>query len=497
MRTARIHNVRLGFANNSSSDHTLIFLRPGEAREEAWCSPEFGWEMFTLTSREEKAKYVALQFWEVFRVQFHPDREMARRFVEDLLPGVLEWKQKADGPEPEGYVDHQSLMDKLPAQVGTQKEPNLEFARDLRDFVLSDRVAVLGGNDNGDTHPTLEAGGVERVPVDFGSDFQRGVNIVARKDPKYGYWVLFNRETGARTRLSFADEGCHPKVWRASVPELVDLKVTDRCMNGCAYCYQGSTPTGETASFPKLKGIIKELAGVGVLEIAVGGGEPTSHPKFIDIGRECREHGMVANFTTRDIHYLGSGDMKVAMAYYSSCAYTVASPDEVTALSHAAGYHEKGQDWLLEGRLTAQYVMGSTPLEVLGDILTEAERCKVQVKLLGFKRQGRAETFQPYSYDEWVKQVLALDAGDRLDGGYPRARSIGIDTALARESESALKAAHVPKWFYTVEDGAFSMYVDAVAGKVGPSSFCRVEQYRPLKKGKLKETFEAFDLEGP
>ncbi len=30
----------------------------------------------------------------------------------------------------------------------------------------------------------------------------------------------------------------------------------------------------------------------------------------------------------------------------------------------------------------------------------------------------------------------------------------------------------MPSWCYTIEEGKFSMYVDAVAKKMGPSSYC-------------------------
>jgi len=53
---------------------------------------------------------------------------------------------------------------------------------------------------------------------------------------------------------------------------------------------------------------------------------------------------------------------------------------------------------------------------------------------------------------------------------------VGIDTALADEHWQHLLAAGVPEWCMTRKEGQFSCYIDAVAGKIGPSSYCDPEQ---------------------
>ena len=69
-------------------------------------------------------------------------------------------------------------------------------------------------------------------------------------------------------------------------PESIDVKITDYCDMGCAYCHESSTTSGSHADLKTLLGIIHDLpAGV---ELAIGGGNPLSHPD--QIGRaSCRE----------------------------------------------------------------------------------------------------------------------------------------------------------------------------------------------------------------
>ena len=50
---------------------------------------------------------------------------------------------------------------------------------------------------------------------------------------------------------------------------------------------------------------------------------------------------------------------------------------------------------------------------------------------------------------------------------------IGIDTLLAQNTDLS----GFDERLYTLEEGKFSMYIDAVEGKVGPSSFAEEDQY--------------------
>jgi hypothetical protein len=56
----KLYNARLGFANNSSSSHSLLFL-PGTSDDfaEADGRVEFGWGGFTLASPKAKLSYLA------------------------------------------------------------------------------------------------------------------------------------------------------------------------------------------------------------------------------------------------------------------------------------------------------------------------------------------------------------------------------------------------------------------------------------------------------
>ena len=51
----KIHNIRMGYATNSSSSHSIIVMAHPPA-DEAPEDDEFGWSNFTLSSREARSR---------------------------------------------------------------------------------------------------------------------------------------------------------------------------------------------------------------------------------------------------------------------------------------------------------------------------------------------------------------------------------------------------------------------------------------------------------
>ena len=126
--------------------------------------------------------------------------------------------------------------------------------------------------------------------------------MVARYDSPH--WVVFNRGTGAKVRLTFTTcppgpyqdnpvtedtlkarkflKGPQVEVTKAAAPELVDIKITDYCPFGCKYCYQGSTAKGTHAKTDTINTLSYALGRMHVFEVALGGGEPTNLHEVLD-----------------------------------------------------------------------------------------------------------------------------------------------------------------------------------------------------------------------
>jgi len=450
-----IHKVRLGLATNSSSTHSLILL-PAGARDDA-AHGQFGWDFFTAGSRERKMRYLACQLRSSLMQVTNDD--MAHT-VAQAWTGI----ELAPHDDYSDYVDHQSSWT-LPLDWDA-KGVDREFFDELKAFLMRDDVVVLGGNDNTeDSHP-LDDGGAGRLAVPIEESCR---DLVCRRDGDH--WTLFDRATGTKLRMSFA-EGRAVEPEKAATPELVDVKITDYCPYGCDFCYQDSTPEGRHAPMDRIQRLALAMWEMRVFEVAIGGGEPTLHPDFVEILKTFRASGIVPNFTTKNLAWLNDNSLRPKILEHAGAfAYSVERWDDVEKLASLRDVYE-----IPDRQLNCQYVMGTSSTADLRVLLREAKARHIRVTLLGYKENGRGADFKPRDYSDWVQVLKEVHEEDGWG------LKVGIDTALAAEFQSQLGDLGVPRWCYEVLEGKFSMYVDAVAWKTARSSYGSSLAMRPLAK---------------
>jgi len=465
----QIHNVRLGFATNSSSQHSMVFLDGQRDRDIE--DGDFGWQRFTAASKEAKGEYFGVLV--MMALSRMCDEHTARLIVSDLLG------HKAPGEN--SYIDHQSAYDLPVSWEGNGLD--LEFAKEFRDFLLQDGLVILGGNDNSEEcHPLLsKAEGFSlAMNQDAGYD-----HLVARKDPS-GFWTIFSRKTGAKMRFRFPKRG--EEVSKSTygsapdgkvvptktfAPELVDIKITNYCPRKCSFCYQNSGPGGQHAEWRHYGYHISSILGsLRVFEVAIGGGEPTSHPDFADILREFRRHGVVPSFSTRDLSWLKDPTKwHPILESTGAFAYSVDEPgqsiEEFAAVLNANGFRHELEK--LVPQPTVHHVMIGDWMGDFKGFLRSAFNHGIHVVLLGHKLAGRGGMANPIKSDDWIKTLSELQKADEC----PR---ISIDTTLAKTFSKQLKKSGIPDWLLEKKEGAFSMYVDLVERQIGPSSFCNNEE---------------------
>ena len=90
-------------------------------------------------------------------------------------------------------------------------------------------------------------------------------------------------------------------------PEFYDIKITNWCSGGCKYCYQDSNQN--EPHYENIIGKIRTFFDAVPKEnlpfqCAVGGGETTSHPDFIELLRVLKEeYDICPNYTTNGMFY--------------------------------------------------------------------------------------------------------------------------------------------------------------------------------------------------
>jgi len=492
----KIHNVRLGLACNSSSSHSLIILEDisGIKDDEAYTRndqydhggddflrdmmqrirekeeqeqqaridsngpiKEFGWNYFTVISQQSKLQYLGVMLAECLQ------RELPENFYNAILRewvGVVPSTESSD--DNWSYIDHQSLMG-LPCGFGT-KLPDQEFFEELKTYILQENIVILGGNDNEDRVHPLHLQKHRPANIDLPRDGRS--HFVARKDPKYNYWSMF-WETGAKLRMSLGQpEGFSPT--KAYAPELVDIKINDYCPFGCNFCYQGSTPDKGHADVHEIGTLARHLAKYKVFEVALGGGEPTLHPQFVEILESFRKVGIIPNFTTKNLAWLNDvTQWRPIMDYAGAFAYSADTAEDVEKLASLLKVNG-----ISSTKASVQIVMGVVSQWEFKAIITACAFYSIRLTLLGFKRIGRGAEFEPNGYTWWLNIIQQLRKENKIG-------NLSVDTALAAEYEQEILDMGIPDYLFHTQEGKFSMYVDAVTKMAGPSSYCDPSEMIP------------------
>ena len=465
----RVHNIRLGFATNSSSSHSLCAWKgsgrnPLSTSLEGTEGPNYGWSWFTLADPASKRDYLRAQYENYpGPYPYAGPEEAIERFTRIRAATVNALLGYAG--ESESSVDHQSRWT-LPVDRRSRL-PDGKFLDDLRAYLERDEVVVLGRNDNEDD-PSPREPGLEDAPVAIELEGRIGVTW-ARKDPENGSWTLFNSDDGRKVRFSFGDA---PAPKYAFLPELVDVSITDFCGYGCEFCYRGSTPDGVHAPLSYLRELATRCGEAGVFEVAIGGGEPTKHPEFDRILRAFREAGVVPNFTTRNRErkWWSMTGRSLVEAYAGAVAFSIDSasdlPDVLTIRDMIEGNRE---------RVTVQYVVGTNASEGEFRALLEAvAETRIRLTLLGYKNSGRGRAFGERPVARWAEIVADFVEVNRYG------LDIGIDTVLADSARDYLVERGLDSRCIAPTEGTFSAFVDAVKGRIYRSSYDEKDEGLPF-----------------
>lgn len=451
-----IHNIRTGFATNSSSTHSLVIWADGDTREAEVTSNYFGWDEFVLNSSREKLRY--LQAIVRANATFAFGEPAANLIVETLTGPIL--------GESDEMPDHQSHMT-IPRDY-SGKFFHLPFIQDLKSFLLRENVSVFGGNDNedGTLHVGPESTQIPTSGFTPATSESTDPDLVAIKDAESGHYTFFNRGTGLRTIWSF--DNVKPE--RSYNPILVDVKITDYCTFGCQECYMGSTPEGKHGDYNWISNLLYALGECEVLEVAFGGGETTLHPRFVDILETARRYNIVPNFTTRNLAWLKDDVLRERIfKVMGGFAFSVETADDVRKFAKAIEpYKSFLQSWAYN-KATVQYIVGRDADEsVFEDILRTCATLHIPITLLGFKTTGRGASFGEKPNPLWVDVVNRV----RKDKYGLR---VGIDTVLAQKGYDKLIDAGLDPRCVATTEGTFSCYVDAVKKRMYKSSYDRSE----------------------
>lgn len=270
--------------------------------------------------------------------------------------------------------------------------------------------------------------------------------------------VMFNPNTGLKIRM--AEDGFD--YVKSTTPELVDVKITNFCNYGCKNCYQSSTEEGQHGNIDYIYSVIRMLSRCKTFEIAIGGGEPATHPNFSDILEYCDYYNVKPNFTSFGTDWLDNPTILDAVKnYVGGIGVSVYSKQSVDK-------YFKIKDALKDSNVMVmvQHVAGMFPFATTYNLVKEVDH----ILLLGYKSVGFGKRKDPKLFtDEQIEQIMTMEN-----------KIISVDTAFLDNHGHVLDKLGIPKKLRSSPEGKFSCYIDAVDQVVGPSSYVEPSEMQKL-----------------
>lgn len=456
----KIFNIRHGFATNSSSSHSIVRLRSGKKMSRAINTPnddKYGWKWFILKTREEKLKYFAVQFKDYIGKR-GPFQE-----ITSLFEGVEINK--------DSYVDHESSLNLK--DVAKDKHWKAFVIQAVKHIIDNDELFVIGGNDNNDLPKEYERA-YDRVDFSYILFHQNNFRVVHNKE--HNFFSVCDKYGGSKYRFSFVDLSKTPT--KSDAPELVDVKITNKCNSNCKFCYMNSHKEGNHASFENIKSVIDSLHEIGTFEIALGGGEPTQHPDFIKIVEYIKNIGMICNYSSKN-YSLSPGKFKKIVKNIGGFAFSVSNKEEIDKAISAINLYKDSDIYFSCSFQVVAGIISKEDMEYLFKNANVPGMSSYDITILGYKKNGRGcDVVCDDSYKEWLFPMMKT---------YNDV-NVSFDTVMCWNfGEETLKANGVDPIHYSMAEGKFSCFVDAVEMKIGPSSFCESEKMLKIAKCNSKE----------
>lgn len=479
----KIQNIRLGHATNSSSSHSIVLVSNIQLHEQLLNAEPFnyGWDQFVLVEEKAKMTYVACQFMQAL-ANNNIDLEVAADLIK-IWTGI-DLKVETDSNTASEImekisIDHQSVW--MIGQIDLNKKADLAYFQEAAKFFRADNVVICGGNDN--TDDNIRPQQIVNVEDPMIELIQYKSTNRVRYDKNN--WIMYNNNTGNKIRWTFDDSSLDYN--KSTWPELVDIKITDYCPYGCKFCYQSSTNQGIHGDLNHIENLLVAFKEMDVFEIAMGGGEPTMHPHFVDIVNISRSLGIGTNLTTFGTDWIhDEKKLKAVAGSVNSLGISVHSLKHLDKIDKIRQALLSIRAYYPSGKLVAQHVVGTLPPTETVELISQACDRNINILLLGYKPTGFGHSFKPHDmhgFDVMLKLMF-----DRKKQSHSTISMCGVDTAFVNSSRRVLDTLGVPNVLVTNQEGAFSMYVDAVKLTQGPSSYCDQSQMEPIDLTNIKQS---------
>lgn len=240
-------------------------------------------------------------------------------------------------------------------------------------------------------------------------------------------------------------------------PESIDLKITNRCDMACNMCHENSTPDGKHGDILNLPFIDTMFP---YSEVAIGGGNPLTHPDLIEFLERLKERKIIASMTVNQMHFMQNIDLLKEITD-NKLIYGL-------GISYIGGRHSNCIEAIKQFPNAVVHVINGI---VHMDSLEALANNDLKILVLGYKEFRRGKTL----YDECGSQIdyLKTQFYDLLpkivnDGWF---KCISFDNLAIKQLEpKRLMSDEDYSQFFMGIDGEYTMYIDSVNRQFAKSS---------------------------
>lgn len=237
-------------------------------------------------------------------------------------------------------------------------------------------------------------------------------------------------------------------------PESIDMKITDYCDLNCPFCHENSTVGGKHANLNDKWDMLSTVH--PYTELAIGGGNPLSHPQLENLLEYCKDKNILCNITVNIKHFL---------QHYE---YIKELSDKTLIRGLGISVNNITQEQIAKIKSFKNAVIHTIAgINSIDDYKIMSEN-QLKVLILGYKNYRRGSTYKENnsSVEENI-QILKQSLPLFWDGF----KIISFDNlALTQLDVKSILNKNTWDQFYMGNDGEYTFYIDLVNEKFARNS---------------------------
>lgn len=271
--------------------------------------------------------------------------------------------------------------------------------------------------------------------------------------------------------------------FEADFPESIDIKITNYCDMNCPFCHEGSTSYGK-------HGDILHLPFIDTLmpytELAIGGGNPLSHPDLIEFLKILSVKKIIPNITINQTHFMQQQDL-IKYLVENKLVYGI-------GISYTPSVHKEDNDAFIQ----AVKQFPNAVIHVINGIISLKELYSLayndfKVLILGYKdlRRGHGHmvhctddvTFKSKQMKDALIDIIKMEWFHTISFDNLAIKQLDVQSILSKDAWEQ---------FYMGDDGTHTMYIDTVSGEYAKSS---ISSLRYAMASDIREMFNIVKSE--